>query len=225
MTMHWLKSLTVAAGLAAVVLPASAIAQQAPAPAAAGAPIATPAILVVDVQYIMRESKAAKTIAQQIEQQRQIYTKEISKTETELRAAHDELERQRTILSADAYNQKNRDFQQKVDEYGRNSQQKKQTLEYSHNVAMKQVIDNMIAVVSDIAQERRANLVLPKDAVLLVDKSLDVTAETLQRIDQKLPTVAVNIVSPPQQPTQASATGAAPAAAPSTTKAKSKKTQ
>lgn len=200
--------------IAAALSPAAMAQQTAPAPTA------PPVILVVDVQLIMRESKAAKGIAQNIEQQRQVYTKEISKTEADLRAARDELERQRTILSPEAFNAKGREFQQKVDELGRNSQSKKQTLEYSHNLAMKQVLDNMLAVVSDIAVERKATVILPKDAVLLVDKGLDVTAETLQRVDQRLPTVAVNIVAPPQ-PGQAPAPAQASAPSGSSGKAKS----
>jgi hypothetical protein len=74
---------------------------------------------------------------------------------------------------------------------------------------MKQVLDNMLSVVSEIAVERKATLVLPKDAVLLVDKSLDVSQETLQKVDQKLPTVPVKIVAPPapgHNPAQAAAT-------------------
>jgi outer membrane protein len=218
MTMISMRQTGFAAVLGGALLSGSALAQQAaPAP-----PLLPPTILVVDVGVIMRESKAGRAIGQQIEAQRQIYTKEISKTEADLRAARDELERQRAILSADAFNQKGREFQQRVDELGRNSQTKRQTLEYSYNLATKQVSDVIIGVVTDIATDRKATLVLPKDAVILVDKSLDVTAETLQRVDQKLPSVQVNIVAPPQQPGQAAAPAATtPAASASTAKAKS----
>jgi outer membrane protein len=208
----------------AVALCAALLAGRASAQQAAPAPLTPPTILVIDVGGIMRESKGGRAIGQQIEAQRQVYTKEISKTEADLRAARDELERQRSILSADAFNQKGREFQQRVDELGRNSQTKRQTLEYSYNLATKQVMDVIIGVVSDIATERKATLVLPKDAVILVDKSLDVTAETLQRVDQKLPTVQVNIVAPPAQPAQAAApAGATPTASTAKAKSSSKK--
>src|SRR5689334_14741594 len=147
-----LRRFALAGSLCALLAPATVLAQQ---PAAAAASPGVPVILVVDVQMIRRDSKAAKGIAQQAEQQRQAYTKEISKTEADLRAAHDELERQRSILSPEAYGQKMRDFQQRVDELGRSSQTKRQTLEYSFNLAMRHVDENMIAVVSDIAIERK----------------------------------------------------------------------
>jgi hypothetical protein len=50
-----------------------------------------------------------------------------------------------------------------------------------------------LEVIADIVKERRANLVLAKQAVLFEAEGMDVTADAITRLDQKLPSVAVNL--------------------------------
>jgi Skp family chaperone for outer membrane proteins len=163
-----------------------------PAMAQTVAPMAIGSLLVVDVQYLLRESKAAKSIRQQIEQQSSTYNKDLSKQEGDLRAAREELERQRTILSEQAFAGRVQEFQQKVSELRENASAKSQVLQRGGSAATKQVLDVILQVVSDIATERKAMLVLAKNEVVLVDKSLDITDDTLKRLDQRLPSVAAN---------------------------------
>ena len=93
-------------------------------------------VLVVDVQALLQNSKAAKMVRGQIEQKRNEYTKEISHQEETLRAERDALQRQQASLSADALNQKGREFQQKVNDLERNVQGKRQALEKSNGEAL-----------------------------------------------------------------------------------------
>jgi Skp family chaperone for outer membrane proteins len=159
-------------------------------------------IIVVDVNALMRDSKAAKSIAQQMEQFHNGFTKDLQKQEGDLRAAKEEIDRQRTILAPDALNERVKDFQQKYMELDRNSQAKRDILARTNQTAMKQVVDKMLQIVSDIATERKANIVLPKSEVVLVDKGLDVTDETMKRLDQALPAVAVKLESAPMASNQ-----------------------
>ncbi len=108
----------------------------APPPAHRAAPAPLPAaqnlnVMVVDVQSLLQNSKAAKMVRSQIEQKRVEYTKEISHQEELLRAErgaqrkqraslsaeHDTLERQRASLSADVFDQKRRQFEQKANAF------------------------------------------------------------------------------------------------------------
>src|SRR4051812_15727015 len=62
----------------------------------------TPMILVLDVQLVMRESKAGKSVQEQIKQQQSVYQKEVASQENEFRSANEELKRQQAILAPDA---------------------------------------------------------------------------------------------------------------------------
>ena len=136
---------------------AHAQAQQPPAPPASGpAPSPGPAapglsILVVDVQSLLQNSKSAKMVRQQIEQKRGEYTKEISHQEEVLRQERDTLQRQQGSLSADALNQKAKDFQTKVNELDRTVQAKRQALEKSNAEALEKIQEAMLKIITGIS--------------------------------------------------------------------------
>jgi Skp family chaperone for outer membrane proteins len=176
--------------LAAIALPVSLRAQQAPP--------APPVVLVVDVQHLLRVSKAAKAVQQQLEAQRATYQKDFSKQEADLRASGGELQRQQAILSRDALEAKGKELQQKYAELEREVQSKRQVLLRGEGEARNRILDTMIQIVQEIGQERRATLVLPKDAVLMVAPDLDVTDEVLKRLDQRLPSLTVSLNAPAQ---------------------------
>ena len=191
-----------------------------PAPALPAPPTATGmplTVLVVDVQALLQNSKAAKMVRGQIEQKRNEYTKEISHQEEGLRAERDAIQRQQASLSADALNQKGREFQQKVNDLERNVQGKRQALEKSNGDALSKIQEEMLKIIADIAKQRKANLVLQRSDIVLFDQSFDVTDEVLQKLDEQMPTLTVNFVAPtppPPSPTAAATPSETPAPAP-----------
>jgi outer membrane protein len=204
-------------------VPGSAVAQAPPTPPApappAPAPPALPAtapnltVMVVDVQALLQNSKAAKMVRGQIEQKRNEYTKEISHQEETLRAERDALQRQQATLSPDALNQKGRDFQQKVNDLERNVQGKRQALEKSNGEALSKIQEEMLKIIADIAKQRKSNLVFQRADLVLFDQAFDVTDEVLQKLDEQMPALTVNFVAatPPPSPIEpAPSTSAAP---------------
>ncbi|EWY42146.1 membrane protein [Skermanella stibiiresistens SB22] len=150
-------------------------------------------VAVVDVQLIMQESVAAKSIHKQLDAQRQTYQKEIAKQEDKLRGAEQELGRQRADLPPDAFEQKRREFEQQVAEVQRSVQTRKRVLDQAFNESMKKLHDGMLQVVAEVAGEQKASLVLAKQQVVLAEKSLDLTNPVLERLNKKMPTVAVTV--------------------------------
>jgi len=192
-------------GLGVALSVAGAPVARAQQPAAA-APSLT--VLVVDVQSLLQNSKAAKMVRQQIEQKRNEYAKEISHQEEVLRQERDTLQRQQASLSADALNQKGRDFQQKVNELDRNVQAKRQALEKSNADALEKIQEAMLKIIADIAKEKKANMVFQRAELVLFDQGFDVTDSVLQKLDETLPTMTVNFVAPVVAAAPAPATAA-----------------
>ena len=176
---------------------AQAQAQQTPpTPAAAPATPTTLNILVVDVQSLLQNSKSAKMVRQQIEQKRAEYAKEISQEEQTLRQERDALQRQQSSLSAEQLNQKGRDFQAKVNELDKSVQGKRQALERSNAEALEKIQGAMLKIITELAKDRKANLVFQRSELVLFDQAFDVTDEVLQKLDEQLPTLTVNFTSP-----------------------------
>jgi len=192
-------------------------AQPAPSPPAPASPEPSAApqnliVMVVDVQALLQNSKAAKMVRSQIEQKRSEYTKEISHQEEVLRAERDALQRQQASLSADALNQKGREFQQKVNDLEKNVQGKRQALEKSNGEALSKIQEEMLKIIADIAKQRKSNLVFQRSDLVLFDQNFDVTDEVLQKLDEQMPALTVNFAAP-VPPSASAAPAAAPAAA------------
>jgi outer membrane protein len=199
-------------------------AQPAPAPPAPAAPVTAAqnlTVMVVDVQALLQNSKAAKMVRGQIEQKRNEYTKEISHQEETLRAERDALQRQQASLTPDALNQKGREFQQKVNDLERNVQGKRQALEKSNGEALSKIQEEMLKIIADIAKQRKANLVFQRADLVLFDQAFDVTDEVLQKLDEQMPVLTVNFAVPTPPPSP-SATTATPAASSTPPKPKKK---
>jgi Skp family chaperone for outer membrane proteins len=164
----------------------------APAPAPTG-PLPAPIIAVVDVDRIRDNSTAAKSVRDQLEKQRQTFQDEISKQENDLRNAEQDLNKQRTVLSPEAFNQRRQQFEQRVAEVQRTVQARRRQLEGAMQTSMSQVNTAVVQSVQDIATARGATLVLPKSQIILVDKAMEVTDEVLAAVNRKLPTVKVTL--------------------------------
>jgi outer membrane protein len=205
---------------------------KAPAPARAPAPAPAPiaplpaaqniSVMVVDVQSLLQNSKAAKMVRSQMEAKRNEYTKEISHAEETLRAERDALQRQQASLSADALNKKAREFQQKVNDLDRDVQSKRAALEKSNNDALTKIQQSMLKIIADIARQRRANLVLQRTDLVLFDQNFDVTDQVMQKLDEEMPVLTVNFATPEPVPAAADAP-AEPEPAPVARTAKSKR--
>ena len=189
----------------AVVAQAPPAAPPSPPAAPAAPPAAPPAalpvaqnlsVLVVDVQSLLQNSKAAKMVRSQIEQKRNEYSKEISREEEALRAERDTLQRQQASMSPEVLNKRGREFQQKVNNLDLDVQSKRQALEKSNTDALSKIQSAMLRIIADIAKRRKANLVLQRTDLVLFDRSFDVTDEVLQKLDEELPVLNVNFVAP-----------------------------
>src|SRR5579863_2814461 len=186
----------VLAGLFLLCCGAGVLAQTPPAdqPAPPAAPAAIPqnlSIMVVDVQSLLQNSKAAKMVRQQIEAKRADYAKDISHKEEALRQERDALQRQQPTLSADQLAAKGRDFQAKVNDLDRDVQAKRQALEQSNAAALQKIQEVMVKIITDIAKDRKANLVFQRSELVLFDQGFDVTDQVLQKLDEQMPTLDV----------------------------------
>lgn len=183
---------------AAVAVPALAQTQApapAAAPAAAGAEekLAPPVVAVVDIQKIMQDSSAAKGIQAAIESQRDQYQKEITGLEEKLRNAEQELRKQQTVLSADALGKKRKEFESQVADVQRTVQNRKRALDTAMGDSMGAVQKTMLEIIADVVREKGANVVLARHQFVIVDTKLDITDIVMDRLNAKLPKVAVTI--------------------------------
>lgn len=184
-----IKTAIALAALAVSALPGLAQAQ-----AAGGGKVPPAIIAVIDSQRVNREAAALKNARQQLEQFRFNFQSEIAKEEEKLRAEEQEIARQRSVLAPEAFEQRRQAFQSKVVDLQKRIQERSQSLEKMLNGVREQVTLQVIEILRGLATERGFNMVLDRAQVqIYIGDSIDITPEVLKRLDQRLPTVKVNL--------------------------------
>lgn len=163
-------------------------------PAGAAEPLPPPTIIVIDFQEVLRNSAAAKSIQQQLERTRAAYQEDINKKEKDLRTAEQDLAQQRAVLAPEAFQQRRRDFETRVADVQRDVSGKKRQLDQAFEENIGKVREQLIVIVDQLAKETKANLVISKAAVVIVEKKFDLTGEALARLDKKV--ASVKLVMP-----------------------------
>lgn len=174
--------------------PAAPAQQQPAAPRGPVEPLSPPVVIVIDFQEVLRNSAAAKSIQQQLERTRSSYQEDINKKERDLRAAEQELGQQRAVLAPEAFQQRRRDFETRVADVQRDVSGKKRQLDQAFEENITKVREQLIAIVDDLAKETKANMVISRAAVVIVEKKFDLTGEALARLDRKI--ASVKLVMP-----------------------------
>jgi outer membrane protein len=163
-----------------------------PPPPPAGK-LAAPSIAVIDFGIILQNSAAARSVREQVDKQSQAYQSEFNKRETDLRNNEQDLVRQRSVLSADAFADKRRQLEASVADFQRQTNARKDQLQQAFDGGMREVQTNAAQILAQVKVERSVNLVFHANALALNDDNLDLTSEVLQQLDKKLPRVAVKL--------------------------------
>lgn len=151
---------------------------------------------VIDVQAILRDATAVKDIRSQLEKYRLAFQSEIEKEEQEIVNANQELGRQRTILSPEAYTEERRKFENRVVDAQRLVQQRKQELNDVLNEAMGEVQNVLNDVITEIARAHQFSLLFRKDQTILVIPQLEITHLVLNELNKRLPAIKVKAPGP-----------------------------
>jgi Skp family chaperone for outer membrane proteins len=147
---------------------------------------------ILDTQEVLRESLAMKGLSKEIEARRSTFQDELRQREDALRTADQELARQRSILSAEAFAEKRSQLEQQVASLQRQVKTRRKELDQVYGEAVKKVQSALVTIAQQIASEQKLDLVLPKTAVVLVRNDMEITDEVVKRLNETLTDVSVS---------------------------------
>lgn len=150
-------------------------------------------IAVVDVQFLISNSKAGKSIRNQLEKQRDAYRGQIEKQESDLRNLEKDLVAQQQSLSKEDFLTKRKDFQEKVMTAQRSVQQRRAAFDKAYTNAMEKLRESIVKIVADAAGKNKIALVLNRQEVVLVEEKMDMTKEILKTLDSTVSSIPVTV--------------------------------
>lgn len=149
------------------------------------------AVAVVNIQQVMKDSTAAKSVREQLEAKQKSFQAEITKKEESLQKEDQELAKQQKVLSKEAFADKAKAFRAKATEVQKEVQSKKALLDSAFEKSLSDIQKAVNEVIAEMAKEKGFKLAVPTSQILYSDSDMDISAEVLSRLNKKLPKVDV----------------------------------
>ena len=179
----------VALAASGFIPPAYAQDESTPPAAEPSGVIPVPKIAIVDVQKILRESLAAQSLREQLDQVRRQERDKIAKLEDTLRDSRQEIDRQRTVLSSEAYANKVREWERKSSEHVRAVEKRKRALNVASERSLGKIQSELVKVIRAISDEKEINLVFTRGQVFFVDPDMNITDDVMASLNKDLASV------------------------------------
>ena len=148
-------------------------------------------LAVVDFRGVLAKSEAARNIRSAVDEKRQELRKYFLEVENSLRDEQKDLSKKRSIMTAEAFEQRARNLKEKAQSAQKLAQTSNQKLKKSFDQAMDKVQKELLRIVAEVAEESGVGVVLFRSAIVIAVKKLDISKEVLQRLNKKLPEVEV----------------------------------
>ncbi|MFZ4762574.1 MAG: OmpH family outer membrane protein [Alphaproteobacteria bacterium] len=153
-------------------------------------------IAVVDMQKVLQDSKAGKSIEGQVKSSRKEYSDFFDDMNKEINNSREQLQKQKSTLSKEEFAKKQYQYEQEWQASLQKAKKAEQLIQKAVNDSIGDVVDKGRSIVEAMAKEDGYNLVLTRQQVLVLsDNSLDLTAKVLEQLDKDLPNVSVKMPS------------------------------
>lgn len=150
-------------------------------------------VAVIDMIVIMRDSKAAKGMRKQMERELAAFRKWGKAEEGKFRAEGASLRKQETVLAKGVLRKRQLALQKKITDFQVQVRRREQKIRQAGAGAQQQLEKVLIAVVAEVAKQQGVGMVFPKSTMIYSGKTRDLTKQTLQKLNSKLPSIKIKV--------------------------------
>lgn len=144
-------------------------------------------IYVVDLSRVMKESIVGRAAIHEMDEEKNKQLVGLEKLQADIKALQDSIEKQSAILSQSALEEKRDQLVKKQRELSRNAQDVQAALLKKNEARVKKALEQIDAVVKEVAKEKKAQFILDNDPriVVFANDRLELTEEVIERLDDK----------------------------------------
>ncbi len=150
-------------------------------------------ISVVDLDILLNESKAGKSIQAQLKSKRDSFQKEFAEKEKNLRDDEKKIIEKKDKMTAEEFSVERKKFEAKLLETRKLLQVRKTSLDKGLTGAMQELRQHIMKVTSELAESTKTQLVLNRDSVVIVEKSMDITSDVLAKLDATVSSIPLKV--------------------------------
>ena len=152
-----------------------------------------PKVAIVDVDKMLSEAKAAKSLQSQIQAKKDTFQKEFSAKEKELKAIETTLIQEKEKLSAEEFAKKRKAYEEKIIETRKLFQKTRNSLDEGLAKSMQELRKNIVEATAQVADEKGYDIVLTRESVIIAEKSLDITPDVLKKLDANVQQIKLQV--------------------------------
>lgn len=150
-------------------------------------------IAVVDLEKIISDSSAGKSIQKQLKTRRESFQKEFSGRENKLMTAQKALAQEKKDITPEEFSKKRQDFEKQLLETRNLFQKRRSALDKGLGNALADLRKNIIQVTAEVADEGGFQVVLTRSSVVVIQKEMDITESVLKRLNKKISNIKLDV--------------------------------
>lgn len=149
-------------------------------------------IAVVDLEYILKNSLAAKEVLNELNNKKKSYQLEIEKKNKALEKEYNNLKNQASVLSTEVIKNKEQELMVNIQKLEQNVQNKQKKLQSDYLKTLAIIEQEIIIIVKNIAQKNDYNIVVTKNNLLYYDNNIDISKQAVKVLNQKIPKIKLS---------------------------------
>lgn len=148
-------------------------------------------VAVLDIDKIVKESKAMKYIQNRLSKQQDKYQQLVTDKQEKLEKEQKKLEGKKSVLSKEKFQEEVTIFEGKVDELKEFVDRKQNNLKKASLDAMSVVNEAVKEIVAQIAKEKDIDIIIQANEALYFRDDMDISEEVLTKLNKKITKVTI----------------------------------
>ena len=149
-------------------------------------------IVYLDVEKIMQESKAGKSIISQLKKKREISISKLQKKEKEILEKEKKLISQKNVLKKEEFEAKLKELRTDVAIYQKERNKTSNEIGNLRIKASTKLIKKLTPILEDYSKKNSISIIVQKKNIVMGKKEDDITKDILELVNQKIKTIKLD---------------------------------
>ena len=149
-------------------------------------------VVYLDVEKIMQESSAGKSIINQLKKKRESSISKFKKREKEIFEKEKKLISQKNILSKEEFEKKLKDLRNDISNYQKDRNKTSSEINNSRVQASTKLISKLTPILEEYSKKNSIRIIVQKKNIVMGKKEDDITKDILELINQKVKSIKID---------------------------------
>jgi len=149
-------------------------------------------VVYLDVEKIMQQSSAGKSIISQLKKKRDISISSFKKKEKEIFEKEKKLISQKNVLSQEEFEKKLKDLRGDINNYQKDRNKKINEINKSRINATTKLLKKITPILEDYSNKNSIRIIVQKKNIVMGKKEDDITKDILDLVNQKIKSIKID---------------------------------